>query len=162
MMYKLKISQSNTIILFILLLVITSCTTDQKFNQQKWLANSDVNDRNNPRADMTDDLLNNHLKVGLSKNAVLALLGKPEKDGIENRLPKGVKMPDSLALTNEENLKPEHREKVTAKINDFMRLNAKAQTLMLYPVGWSTIDPNFLVIQLDDKGLVLDFWLEQH
>lgn len=143
-------------------MAILSCKADNKFNQQKWLANSDVSDTHNPRAYMIDDLMKNHLKVGITKNAVLTLLGKPEKDRIENRLPKGINIPDSFSFTNKENLKLERSDKVIAGINDFVRLNAKPHTLMLYSIGWSTIDPNYLIIQLDEKGMVLDFWTEQH
>lgn len=155
-------SKSNHNILIFLLLVMISCNADKKFDKQKWLANPDVNDRYNPRAYMTEDLMKNYLKVGLAKNAVLALLGKPDKDGIENRLPKGHKIPDSLSFTNEENLKPERRNKVITQMNEFVRLNAIPNSLMSYPVGWSTADANFLVLQFDEKGIVSDFWVEQH
>ena len=155
-------SKSNHIIFFLLVLVMISCTSGKKFDKQKWLVNSDVNDIYNPRAHMTEDLIKNYLKVGLTKNAVLALLGKPDKDRIENRLSKGLKIPDSLSLSNDENLKPERRNKVIAQMNDFVRLNAIPHTLMSYPVGWSTTDPNFLVIQIDEKGKVSDFWVEEH
>ncbi len=92
----------------------------------------------------------------------MALLGKPYKNEIENRLPKGVEIPDSLSFSNKGNLKPENSDRVTEILNEFMRLNSQPDTLMLYPVGWSTIDPNFLVVKLDNKDLTSDFWVEQH
>ncbi|HQT22509.1 MAG: hypothetical protein B7X86_16220 [Sphingobacteriales bacterium 17-39-43] len=149
-------------ILIFFLFVMASCKVDKKFNKERWLANNHVNDTHNPRAYMTEDLLENHLKIGITRDSVFALLGKPYKDGIENRLPKGLKMPDSLSFSNKENLKPENSDRATYKINEFMRLNSQPDTLVLYPVGWSTIDPNFLVIKFDNKGVSSDFWIEQH
>lgn len=151
-------------ILIVLLLFLISCNygLDKRFDKTSWLLNSDVNVIRNPRADMVADLLANHLKVGLKRNSVLALLGKPYQDGVENRLPKGLEIPDSLSFTNDRNLTSEEREKVIVRMNEFQRLNAKPDTLMLYPVGWSTIDPNFLAVQFDNKGRVRDFWIEQH
>ena len=151
----------NYILLFFLF-VMVSCKVDKKFNKERWLANNDVNDTHNPRAYMTEDLLKNHLRIGITRDSVFELLGKPYKDGIENRLPKGLKMPDSLSFSNKKNLKPENSDRTTYRINQFMRLNSQPDTLVLYPVGWSTIDPNFLVIKFDNKGVSSDFWIEQH
>jgi len=149
-------------ILILFLFVIVSCNGDRKFNTERWLNNNDINDTKNPRAYMIKDLLKNHLKNGITRDSVLALLGKPYKDGIENRLPKGLEMPDSLSFSNKENLKSENSDRATERVNEFMRLNSQPDTLMLYPIGWSTIDPNFLVIKLDNNGLTSDFWVEQH
>jgi hypothetical protein len=33
--------------------------------------------------------------------------------------------------------------------------------IIRYPVGWSTIDPNFLIIKLNGKGQVEEYWVEQ-
>lgn len=151
--------KSNSILMFILLVMI-SCTGDKEFNKERWLNNNDVNNTRNPRAHMTKDLLENHLKVGLTRNSVVALLGQPYKDRIENRLPKGIEIPDSLSLTG--NVKFKNNNDAIKKYNEFVRLNSKPDTLMLYPVGWSTIDPNFLVVKFDKNGIVRDFWIEQH
>lgn len=151
----------NFILIFFVFMMV-SCEVDKKFNKERWWANNDLNDTRNPRAYMTDDLLKNHLKIGITRDSVLALLGKPYKEGIENRLPKELKIPDSISFSNKENLKPENRDKALARINEFMRLNSQPDTLMLYPVGWSTIDPKFLVIKFDNKGLSSEFWVEQH
>lgn len=157
-----KITNLNYILIFFLFGIVSCNNGDRKFNKERWINNSDVNDTNNPRAYMTEDLLKNHLKIGITKDSVLALLGKPYKDGIENRLTKEFKVPDSLSFSNEENLKPENSDRATDRINKFMRLNSQSDTLMLYPVGWSTIDPNFLVIKFNHKGLTSDFWVGQH
>jgi hypothetical protein len=111
---------------------------------------------------MVQDLMRNHLKPGMSRGAVLAMLGKPFKDGIEPRLPKGVMIPDSLSSANAANLKPENQQKALAKLNGFLRLHAQPDTLMLYPVGWATVDPNFLVVKLSGNGTVAESWVEQH
>lgn len=145
-----------------LLLVMLSCTRNKEFDKELWLRNNDVNDIRNPRAYMTNDLMKNHLRIGASKDSVVALLGKPYKDGVEHRLPKGIEIPDSLSLLKKSNLKKEQREVLMARINEFYRLNSQPVALMLYPVGWSTIDPNLLVVKLDRNGKVSDFWIEQH
>ncbi|MES2447430.1 MAG: hypothetical protein V4546_09625 [Bacteroidota bacterium] len=149
-------------VLILFILVMLSCTRDRTFNKARWLKNIDVNDTNNPRAYMTDDLLKNHLKIGITRDSILAMLGKPYKYVIENRLSKGLEMPDSLSFLNNENLKPETKNSNANRINKFIRVNSQPDTLMLYPIGWSTIDPNFLVIKFDDKGLTTNFWIEQH
>ena len=154
-------TKSNGILCFLLLAMI-SCTRNKQFDKERWQRNNDVNDTRNPRAYMTNDLLKNHLRVGITKDSIIALLGKPYKDGVENRLPKGIELPDSLSFSKDTNLKKEQKDDVTARINKFVRLNSKLDTLMLYPVGWSTIDPNFLVVKLDKTGKVCDFWIEQH
>lgn len=160
--YQYSAITKFTVALCFLLLATTSCTRNKVFDKEVWLSNSNVNDTHNLRAYMIKDLMENHLKVGLTRNAVLDLLGKPYKAVIENRLPKGVEVPDSLSLKNDRNLTSEVQEKVIVRINEFQRLNAKPDTLMLYPVGWSTIDLNFLAVQFDNKGRVRDFWIEQH
>jgi hypothetical protein len=144
------------------ILLITSCSHSQRFDKKVWLRNSDVNDTGNPRAYMTKDLLENYLKVGLTKDSIIALLGKPFSDRIEQRLPKGMTIPDSISFTNSENIQADSTGKITDQINAFMRLKSQPDTLMLYPVGWSTIDPNFLVVKLNDQGKAYEFWIEQH
>ena len=57
----------------------------EAIQQESGLGNSDVNDTQNPRAYMTDDLLENYLKVGLPKHSIIALLGKPYSDSIQQR-----------------------------------------------------------------------------
>lgn len=157
----MKMTKLSVVICFLLFATI-SCTRNKVFDKEIWLSNSNVNDTRNLRAHMAKDLMENHLKIGLTRNAVLELLGKPYKDVIENRLPKGVKVPDSLSMMNDKNLTSEERNQLIVRINEFQRLNAKPDTLMLYPVGWSTIDPNFLAVQFDNTGRVRDFWIEQH
>ncbi|MEJ6979682.1 hypothetical protein WG906_04425 [Pedobacter sp. P351] len=150
--------------LFVLcsIVLISSCSHPKQFERESWLKNNDVNDTGNPRAYMTEDLLKNYLKTGLSKDSIIALLGKPYSDKIEQRLPKGMSIPDSISYTNSENIRADSNGRIMNQINEFMRLNSQPDTLMLYPVGWSTIDPNFLVVKLDDQGQAIEFWIEQH
>ncbi len=159
--YRIVRVTKLSIICFLLLATI-SCTGNKKFDKEIWRSNNDVNDTCNLRAHMAKDLMENHLKVGLTRNAVLDLLGEPYKDVIENRFPKGVEVPDSLSMMNDKNLTSEERNQLIVRINEFHSLHAKSDTLMLYPIGWSTIDPNFLAVQFDNKGRVRDFWIEQH
>ncbi len=106
--------------------------------------------------------MRNHLKPGMTRVAVLELLGKPFKDGIEQRLPKDIVVPDSLSLAQLDNLKAENRDRAQASYNEFYRLHSQPDTLLLYPVGWSIIDPNFLVVKLTGKGVVGQYWVEEH
>ena len=151
----------NYALIFFLCMML-SCNAERKFDKEIWLKSSDVNDTKNPRAHMTKDLLENRLKTGITRDSVMALLGKPYKEGIEVRLPKGMEIPDSLSFSNKENLKQKNNGGGTDRIDAFIRLNAQPDTLMLYPVGWSIIDPIFLVIKLDNKGMAADFWIEEH
>ena len=48
-----------------------------------------------------------------------------------------------------------------AAINKFYKLHGKPVLIMRYPVGWSTMDPNFLVIQLNSKHQVVEYWVSQ-
>jgi len=134
-----------------------------KFDRDVWLSNGDMNDTRNPRSKMTKDLLDNYLKPGIHRDSILTLLGKPYLEQIENRLPKGLEVPDSLSLVDDsDNFKNETQEKTLDNFNQWVRANGQSDTLMLYPVGWSTIDPNFLVIKFRPDSIAYEFWIEQH
>jgi hypothetical protein len=110
---------------------------------------------------MVQDVIKNQLKLGMSRKEVLALLGEPYREGVERRLPKNTILPDSVSSTNPERFKPENQKRAIAAINSFYRLYAKPFMIIRYPVGWSTMDPNFLIIMLNSKGLVEEYWVEQ-
>jgi hypothetical protein len=143
------------------LLALGSCNQSTSFNREAWVDHPAVTDTHNPRARMVQDLISNHLKVGMTRKAVVVQLGQPYKEGIERRLPKNTILPDSISATNPENLKPENEKRSVAGLNKFIDLYAAPIMVMRYPVGWSTIDPNFLIIKLDKNGLVEDYWIEQ-
>jgi hypothetical protein len=150
---------------FAILLTLFSCSgnfNSDKFEKSVWLSNNDVSDRNNPRAKMTKDLLENYLKPGIHRDSILAMLGQPDREKIEMRLPKGLEVPDSLSLISPENFKPENREKAQENYNEWMRKNWQPDTLMFFPVGWSTMDPNSLVIKFRPDSVAYEFWIEQH
>ena len=151
----------SKLVIILLFCLLTGCIYSSLFNRQVWIGNSDVRDTSNPRARMVDDVIKNHLKPGLPRKAVLNLLGKPSHEAIERRLPKTTILPDSISYTNDQNLKPENSEKTMNAINEFYKLYAEPVLILRYPVGWSTIDPNFLIIKLTSKGLVEDYWVEQ-
>jgi hypothetical protein len=111
---------------------------------------------------MTRDLLDNYLKPGIHRDSILTLLGEPYLEQIENRLPKGLDVPDSLSLVDSGNFKKENQEKALDNFNQWYKDNGQPDTLMLYPVGWSTIDPNFLVIKFRPDSIAYEFWIEQH
>jgi hypothetical protein len=106
-------------------------------------------------------------------------LGKPYLERIENRLPKGLEVPDSLSLTidsaglaslfdsvdvqkqKDKNNLDIRADKELEEYNNWYMANSQPDTLMLYPIGWSTIDPNFLVIKFKADSTVCEFWIEQ-
>jgi hypothetical protein len=148
--------------LFILLAcILAACNHSSQFDKEVWVDNSAMEDTSNPRAWMVQDLMKNHLKSGMSRKAVLDLLGKPYQEGIECRLPKNTVLPDSISFENDKNLKPENSRKTIDAINNFYRLFAKPVMIIRYPVGWSTIDPSFLIIKLDSNRQVEEYWVEQ-
>ena len=139
-----------------------SCSSPStKFDRVLWLKHPQEEDRYNPRARIVDDLIKNHLKPGMTKKEVIDLLGKPYEERIEQRLPKNIVVPDSLSLTNPNNLKSENLEALFAEREAFNKLYAKPVLTLHYAAGWSTIDPNFLVIILNEEGLVESYQVEQ-
>jgi len=150
---------------FAIFLTVCGCSlnyTSDKFDKSVWLSNNNVSDQYNPRAKMTKDLLENYLRPGISRDSIIALLGQPYKEEIEMRLPKGIEVPDSLSLSSPENFKPENRDKAQENFNEWLRKNWQPDTLMFYPVGWSTMDPNSLVIKFRPDSIAYEFWIEQH
>ena len=51
--------------------------------------------------------------------------------------------------------------KAMVAINNFYKMYAKPVMILRYPIGWSTIDPNFLIIKLNGKRQVEEYWIEQ-
>lgn len=148
----------------VILLLLAGCTpyTPIEFDREVWLENNDVNDTRNPRARMTKDLLQNHLKPGLTKDSILKLLGPAYEDKIESRLAEGVKVPDSLHTWKYVSEPKKVQDAKLKQFNDWMRDHGQPDTLLFYPVGWSTIDPNLLVVKFNDQGIAYKFWVEQH
>jgi hypothetical protein len=147
---------------FVIVILLHSCSmfyNSDKFDRPVWLSNNDVNDTRNPRAHMTRDLLDNYLRPGIHRDSLLILLGPPYLERIEHRLEKGLDVPDSLSLVN---LKNENQEKALQNLRRWSTEHGQPDTLMLYPVGWSTIDPNFLVIKFRPDSTAYEFWIEQH
>lgn len=150
---------------FVIVFVLHSCSMfydSDKFDRDVWLSNSDMGDMGNPRAEMMRDLLDNYLKPGIHRDSILTLLGEPYQEQVAYRLPKGLHTPDSLSLVDPENFKEENQEKALDNYNQWYAAHAQPDTLMLYPVGWSTIDPNFLAIKFRPDSIAYEFWIEQH
>lgn len=161
---------STRIIIVIFTYFVLSCNSKSKneystnFNQKIWLENGELGNgtENSPRARMIDDLIKNYLKEGMTKSEIIALLGNPYKDGIEQRLPKGIEIPDSLDIVSTVGKSIEVRQKALVDWNNWYSEHSQPDTLLLYTAGWSYIDPNSLVIKLNDKDVAYEFWLEQH
>ncbi len=161
--------QTLILLTLVFLVCFLSCSDksnkySSQFDQKIWLENSEVGNglSQNTRAGKIDDLIENHLEKGMTKSDIIELLGNPYKDGIELRLPANIKVPDSLDIISTVGKSKEIREEMLDHWNNWYAENSQPDTLMLYAAGWSLIDPNFLVVKLDDKEIVNDFWLEQH
>jgi len=134
----------------------------EPFDQKLWMKHNDIKELNNPRAKMVNDLIRNHLKKGMAKSEIINLLGNPYFDGIQSRLPKGMKAPDSLDLLKTIGKSKKIRQDVLDKWNKWYLENSQPDTLLLYAAGWSLMDPNSLAIRLNDKNIAYEFWLKQH
>ena len=155
--------------IFLLILInLISCVTKSKdnsiFNQKIWLDNTQLGDglNQNPRALMTNDLMNNHLKNGMSRTEIINLLGQPFKDEIQERLPNNIQQPDSINLRSIMGVSDEKRQKILTDYNNWYHQNLRPDTLLIYPVGWTKTDSIFLVVKLNDKNSVNEFWMEQN
>jgi hypothetical protein len=132
------------------------------FDQQKWLETGEVLrsakvDKgtllaNNPRESMADDVMAHHLKLGMTRAQVLALLGPAERDGIEWVVPSSISVPDSLSGA----------KGTIAGFNEWHRLNAQPDTIMRYRVGWNVIDPTSMRVEFDGTGRVKRYWVGIH
>lgn len=147
----------------VILLLLVSCTryTPTEFDRAIWLEKNDVNDTRNPRARMTKDLLQNQLKPGITKDSILKLLGPAYEDKIVSRLAEGVEVPDSLHIWKYGSEPKRVQDKKLKEYNDWMHDHGQPD-ILFYPVGWSTIDPNFLVVKFNDRGIAYKFWVEQY
>lgn len=115
-----------------------------KFDSEVWIDNNDLTDRNNPRWYMTDDLMKNHLKTGMHRDSILLLLGQPYKEEIGNRIQTGLEIPDSIP-----------------NLSEWYRINSQPDTVMMYPIGWTIIDPLFFVVKFKPDSTAYDFVIEQ-
>lgn len=114
------------------------------FDSEVWIDNNDIGDTNNPRWYMTDDLIKNHLRPGIHRDSILLLLGQPYKEQIGDRIPTGLAIPDTIP-----------------NVSEWYRIHAQPDTVMKYPIGWSTIDPLFFVIKFRPDSTAYDFIIEQ-
>ncbi|MDO7884291.1 hypothetical protein [Hymenobacter cheonanensis] len=126
------------------------------FNRQRWLTGGRTGTFgiNNPRASMADDVMAHYLKPGMTRAEVVALLGSPDRDGIEMVVPSNVSLPDSLG--------GENGHLNIAGFNEWHRLNAQPDTLMHYWVGWDMIDPTSMRVEFDGTGKVKRYWVGLH
>ena len=136
-----------------------------EFQQEVWLSHDNIDDLENPRGGMVNDLFTNHLKKGLHRDKVIELLGKPYDETVTRRLPTGMSIPDTIALDKYFEQPSELQDSILAAYNAWHQANGKLDTLMFYPIGWHSgfgIDPDFLVVKLNIDSLTIDFWTEQH
>ncbi len=156
----MKIKKLLVVMLIIMMSSFSSCQSN--FDQKIWLENNDFSDTKNPRANMVKDLMHNYLKIGMKKEEVIKLLGKPSSDTLGVYIPRGVQLPDSLDLVKSIGKSKEEQQKALDLLNEWFKNNYKAAHLLDYPIGWAMIDPVSLVVKLDDDNLIDDFWIGQH
>jgi hypothetical protein len=96
--------------------------------------------------------MKNYLRPGMQWDSIIILLGRPYAEKIEYRLPKGLEVPDSVSGIDSIGIE---------KFNDWHSRSSQPDTILQYPIGWSTLDPNFLIIKLRKDSTVSDFWVEQ-
>lgn len=66
------------LMVFLFHLLVPNPFDDRPFDREVWLAEAGLPGPDNPRGQMYEDLLEKHLKKGMTKAEVLALLGKPD------------------------------------------------------------------------------------
>jgi hypothetical protein len=160
------------------LLTLAACsgsspTDTRPFNRQAWVDDPELdnpyrNTYHDSRQGMVEDVMHHQLKKKMSKAEVLTLLGKPDKDGIEMRVPKDIVEPDSISIAYAKTIKDGDSKKWKKLMDDsnkFNELHARPDTLMLYIIGHEGgfgIDYNYLAVELSGKGLVKEYWVESH
>jgi hypothetical protein len=141
-----------------------SGTIESKFEREKWLSNNDWENLENPRFKMTQDLLDNYLRPGLTRDSILTFLGQPHDEKIIYVAIEGATPPDSL---NPDNF---NQFDDTEKINQYanwVKSHRQPDTIILFHVGWRNDiklkmqRPNFLVIKMNSDSIADDFWIEE-
>ena len=143
-----------------LLLLVSACQPATTFDHQVWLQNPEMTDVNNPRGYMVDDVVQHQLRPGMTQQQVLKLLGPPYREETTSLLPDSVSLPRKAIISA--NSRADSLEQVAAQAARFFRAHGRPVRVLLYPVGWSTIDPNFLTVALTPDGRVLKSWVAQH
>jgi hypothetical protein len=160
------------LVLFFLLLLTLSRGYNYYFgfSKERWLETgkvlrSDKEDRgilgtSNPRERMVEDVMAHHLASGMTREQVLALLGPPERDGIEWVVPDSVHLPDSLndALMSTEAILKQSPD----GFNKWHAQHAQPDTIIRYRVGWDMIDPTSMRIEFNGNGKVKRCWVGLH
>lgn len=142
--------------------IASGCQPSTAFDQQVWLRNADMTDRYNPRRHMVEEVIHQQLHVGMSRQQVVQLLGPPYQEQNTYLLLTPISLPDSLNSPNLGKLTKSQLLQYSAGIHRFYRINGRPVRLLNYPVGWSTIDPNFLTVALTPDGRLLRSWVAQH
>ncbi len=150
------------VILFFLQFTLYSC--QRPFDSGVWLEpeNNEVTTRPNPRMDMVDDVIKNHIAIGQTKDEIIKTLGTPSRDELVRKIMEGRVRPDSLRM---ENILKEDRlrqDELIEHLNHWKKANSKEVPIIAYYVGWSLADPVSLEIYLDEDDKVKGFEIVQH
>ena len=126
-----------------------------EFQQDVWIEHNDLDEIENPRGAMIDDLFNNYLTEGMHRNKVIELLEEPYDERVRKILKNG----------EADSLRNRFDESAIASLNQLKKEYGDPDTLMLYPIGWYSgfgIDPDFLAVRINNDSITVDFWTEQH
>ena len=124
--------------LLLVILFLSSCS-NIKYDRDVWLKDNDITkmDFNNPRSQMINDVLKNHLKVGISIEEVHFKLGYVK--------------PSVFAYDKPSN---SYVSKDTILDKNIIGLT--------YFIGPTLGDYNLLTVELDENNLVKDFWIRSN
>lgn len=73
-----KVIRKSSLVLLFVLASVTACKDRSAFDTDVWKADADCPDGSDRRSLMTNDLEQAHLRLGMTKEDVFALLGEPE------------------------------------------------------------------------------------
>jgi hypothetical protein len=156
---NLKLNYKFTMLL--LVLTIASCNLNTKktqqslFKKESWQKkNSSIQNDADPydwflRESMLNDLTENHLKLGMSKDTILSILGSPSEFPIN--------CSDSYKPINIVSLNRDEWKKHISESDIEILLNSeKTERMLLYTCGFSGSGPNLFVI-IFNQNQAVDF-----
>lgn len=121
--------------LFIVLIICSKCTSKQPFDQLIWLDNN--SSKNNARLMMSEDLMNSHLALGMSKDKTIKLIGFPTVEETEIMLRAEVEKTYgeiSETLSNNTKWSPEQRADV---LQNWFNQSTLIQDEWSYLLSWT-------------------------